>query len=747
VDDSPRTQACAGGRSVNRFIRFLLAAILFPLYLDQAGTAPAAVHASHATFHVAQVGQDKPDCGSEGSPCQTIQYALSVAGSGDEILVAAGTYTYSSVTDTCSSVIGTTAVVCVLNKELAILGGFTTSNWTTPDPSANATIIDGQSTWRGVLVQRTGPDKPTTSLRMEGFTIQNGLAQGAPGGEDQATLAFGGGMLTDASKVVLKDMVFRNNRAIGGNIGSGYGGAGSGGGLALRTAPHGTTMEQVVFAGNEARGGTGSTRGGLAVGGGLYTYETIVSGGHLVFANNIAIAGSSPGDGLGGSLTADAHGGGAAFQVGSDVTLQYVTATNNLSGGGDASTHAGGGFGGAIKTEKSTVRLSDASLTENQALGGNGAHGGLGCGGGLETSNSDVTLNRVHLLNNRATGGNGSALGGAAGGGGASLADFGGDSLVSISNTVVANNLAEMGTGTPPGGGGGGLWLQGTHAEITHTTVAGNRLGSLPMQGQGILVLNDGAPMASQAFIHYTIIADHTTGAGKATSHAQQENAITTKGANDVQIFSALHVKNGNGATLERTLWANNDDDNNAGEYGAGEIDDRNPLHASLAGFASPGAPGYDYHLLGTSAAIDQAIGSAMYKDIDCEGRPSMDGYDIGADEYMQPNIVLHVSVPTGGALRLTWQANPSVMASLDHFNLLVTCEPGASPPREGDCGVPLDVGKQTDYTFSGLTSGQPYTARVKALGASGAVITTSNTVIGVPLDIIATIFLPMISR
>jgi hypothetical protein len=635
---------------MRQFFRAFLIIVLACSYFGQAGAAGAAPQYVQVTYRVAPTGQDRSDCGSEALPCRTIQYTANLANSGDILLVAEGTYTYNSQTDVCSGAIGNTAVICILNRELTILGGYTTTNWSVAHPDANVTVIDGQNVKRGVLIQRTGPYEPSAGLHMEGFIIQNGLAQGAAGGGDQQTYAFGGGMLTDASKIVLRHMILRNNRAVGGNVSSSYGGAGSGGGLALRTGPSGTSLEDVVFENNIAQGGTGLDRGGFGIGGGFYTYKSTLSGNHLTFINNVAVAGNSSGSGVAGGLMADGQGGGAAFQVGSNVTLQYVIATGNQSRGGDAGTHGGGAFGGALKAEWSTLRVYDAVLRGNQSLGGNGANGGQGCGGALETYNSDLILNRVQMLDNMATGGNGTSLGGAAGGGGASLSRFNGSSEIEISNTVVADNIAEMGTGTPPGGGGGGLWLQGTYARITHTTVAGNRLGSWPLQGQGILVLNDGAPTPSTAIIAYTIIANHTNSASVAASPGSggdRSLANGPDGSGSAESFPALHVKQGNSATLERTLWANNDDDSNMGDWGAGTIENSYPVYASSAGFDSPGSPGFDYHLRDTSPAIDQATGSSTSDDMDGDRRPAMGGCDIGADEYVQPlNIIATIFLP-----------------------------------------------------------------------------------------------------
>ena len=88
--------------------------------------------------------------------------------------MAAGSYTYNAGADNCSF-LTTRAVACFVDKDLSILGGFTTSNWSQPNPIQNLTVIDGQNNWRGVAIIAFNS---TASLRMEGFTIQNGLAQG-----------------------------------------------------------------------------------------------------------------------------------------------------------------------------------------------------------------------------------------------------------------------------------------------------------------------------------------------------------------------------------------------------------------------------------------------------------------------------------------------------------------------------------------------------------------------------------------
>src|SRR3972149_1346928 len=112
----------------------------FSRSFDGARAAPLAT-----TRYVAASGSDSGNnCAASGSPCRTIQRAANQSASGDTIKAAHGTYTYDSASDTCAF-LQTRAVVCFVDKALTILGVYTTSNWTTANPSVNVTIIDGQS--------------------------------------------------------------------------------------------------------------------------------------------------------------------------------------------------------------------------------------------------------------------------------------------------------------------------------------------------------------------------------------------------------------------------------------------------------------------------------------------------------------------------------------------------------------------------------------------------------------------------
>jgi hypothetical protein len=594
--------------------------------------------AAGTTRYVATSGTDAGDCSSAGSPCRTIQYAVNQSVSGDRIFVAKGTHTYNANADSCSFLL-TRAVVCILDKNLTILGGYSTSNWSTADPSGNLTVIDAQSARRGVAV--VGFNTTTTFLDMEGFTIQNGRAQGplyngVSGGR-------GGGMWSVKAAVTLKDMVFKNNQSIGDNTASGGGGSADGSGLTIESSPAGTSslLQRVTFDGNQSHGGVGPERGGIAFGA-LFVFASVVTVGDSTFTNNIAQGGNSTGNGTSGFINADALGGGVALEQ-SLVALNRIVVTNNQTIGGNAATNAGGAFGAGVYMEDAvSVSISDSQVNNNTATGGRAVNGGFGAGGGILVYNSPATIDRVQLIANSAIGGN------TTGGGNAGSASGGGlylwksrtniNPAESVTNAIISDNYATVGTGTVLGGGGGGIVVQGLTATITHSTIARNRLGPALISGQGLLVLAAPNVAFSMANVNHSIIADHTQGGGTAV---------------------AVLVQQGNTVNFNRGLFSGNTRNTNAGDSTAGAVNGlASMLSAASAGFVSPGSPNFDYHLQSNSAAKDRATGSAISIDIDGQFRPYNDTSDLGADEYWPTSQVLDsettgVFRPTNGLLYL----------------------------------------------------------------------------------------------
>jgi hypothetical protein len=699
-------------------VRFSLALIVVCSLI--AGANPVPVVAASTTYHVSTTGTDTGGCGSEAMPCRTLQYAVNLAQSGDILKVAAGTYTRSSSPPSTDCSVGSAnadPVVCFINKHLTMVGGYSPGNWSISNPTANPTIIDGQNSHRGVSVIGWSSASATTSLTMEGFTIRQGLALGATSGEDWVIGGYGGGLYATNAPVTLRHIIFESNRAVGGNTGQAYGGTAAGGALGLNGMPVGTLciLEDVTFSGNQALGGQGSERGGTAIGGGLYVDTANMHAGDLGFFNNVAHAGSSAGSGRDSiySWTADGLGGGAAIHISTDAVLERVTASGNQAVGGDAGVQAGAGHGGALYSEQAVLTVEKADLRQNKAIGGNAVNGYVGGGGALMASESTISLKQSTIIANEAWGGNGTTgMTGAAGGGGLYLIRLSSQpSTVTISNSIIADNLATEGQGAQvSGGGGGGLWLQGVNADFTHTTIARNRLGETLVLGAGAILVNFSCAQPTVADMNYSIIEGHSD----ATA-------------------AALHVWEGSTLNLYRSLFAANTRDTNAGAssvFPPGTITGMSTcLEAGSADFVAPGGPNYNYHLLDSSVAIDQAVGSTTPLDIDGDARPADAAADIGADEAMLVGLVLGVRRPESGTLALSWQLTPSLLARLDHYELVVTAEAGASPPNEGRLGSPIDVGQRTEFTLTGLTDGKEYRMQLIAYdGADSSLADTATT-------------------
>jgi hypothetical protein len=225
--------------------------------------------------------------------------------------------------------------------------------------------------------------------------------------------------------------------------------------------------------------------------------------------------------------------------------------------------------------------------------------------------------------------------------------------------------------------------------------------------------------------MNYSIIADHTGGDARA---------------------SAIMVAPSGTITFNHGLFANNTQDTNENKIPItpGIINGLSTmLSASSAGFISPGSPNYNYRIRLSSAAINQATGSAIPDDIEGESRPYNIVSDLGAVEYW-PFVLTVVS--GNGTLRLDWTDGASVLAGgVSYYEVVVTCETGADPPEQGDCGQPINTGMATTLNLTGLSNFMQYTIVVNVRDSSQNLLATS-TVISTSLTNIL-IYLPLVIR
>jgi hypothetical protein len=235
-------------------------------------------------------GSDINNCMSSTTACKTIGHAVSLASSGDSIMVAAATYTEN----------------LTISKSLTILGS-----------SAPTTIIDGGGVNTVVKISNSAARVTLSQLTIRHGNAQNGggiynsgtltinhcVVSGNRAGSSQHLPAAGGGIYSAGILTI-------NNCVVSGNIASGGIGGGAGGGIVGGSL---TTINNSTISGNSAGGGMGLPPGGA--GGGIV-------GGSVLTINNSTISGNS--DGLGRS-------GGIA--PGNATTINNSTISGNRYGG------------------------------------------------------------------------------------------------------------------------------------------------------------------------------------------------------------------------------------------------------------------------------------------------------------------------------------------------------------------------------------------------------------------------------
>ena len=133
--------------------RVLVVALCVPFLLVDAARGDDAI-----PRYVAQQGEDRGDCSLPVRPCRTIQYAVSVAGKGDQVRVAGGTYQLTEVLDALQ----------VVASAVDVQGGFDRfDHFLRQAPASNRTTLTGvpvafrdrlQARGFQVVVDRKGMD-------------------------------------------------------------------------------------------------------------------------------------------------------------------------------------------------------------------------------------------------------------------------------------------------------------------------------------------------------------------------------------------------------------------------------------------------------------------------------------------------------------------------------------------------------------------------------------------------------------
>lgn len=593
--------------------------LVLPLALILLVGQAVSVRAYPGVLYVASGG----NCGG-ANPCYgSVQAAVDAASSDDEIRVAAGTYAGVSARASVTQVV-------YIDKSVAIRGGYITTDWTTPDPGANLTILDAENAGRVLYV--TG----NISTTIEGLHITGGNASNLGGPWNDADV--GGGVYVYTATVTISDCVVYGNTASTVREGDGggiliYGSDAAtlignmirnnrattafdaysgGGGLAISSST--ATLKDNVI-----RDNVSAAAGGYSSGGGLAIWSSTALLEDNTVTGNLASTGGSYDD----------YGGGI------DVTFSIITLRGNTIVSNTTSEGwygAGGGIG---------IRFSDGvTLSHNLIAGNTAGVGEQGVGGGVYISRESKN---VWLSNNVVRGNTANTQEKGWGGGlyisGAAAITLRGNAIV---GNVAALNLAFAGSG-------GGLYVGGSNPfTLTNNVVADNHANT---QGSGLTIRGDSDDPTFGRLLHTTIADNRGSEQGVYVGDSTTLAFINTiiAGHNS----TGVTVTAGSTVTLEATLWH----DNGLNTAGGGTIITGTVNVIGEPAFADP--PAWDYHLTGSSVAIDRGVMVGVSTDIDGQHRPYGSAPDLGADEI----IAVAVSTDTRGVLVYTdTQGSPTVI-------------------------------------------------------------------------------------
>jgi len=426
----------------------LLVGAVFLALLPATGSGAALAQGGTGVVRVATTGTDGTGCGSEGTPCRTVQYAVHEAAEGDEVRIAAGTYTGTQqVSAIGAGQVTTMTQVVIVTKSLTLRGGYTTGDWSTSAPALNETIIDAEGYGRAVTIIGVGAQTVT----IEGLTITGGDYTGlgnsyAPGQCNTTNGDCGGGIYAYWATVVVRKAI------ITGNVASESSSSSGGGGIYLRKSTPGSRIENTDFVNNRSFG-TNSSGGGI----------TVRDGSDLTISE-CRFHGNSAAD-TGGGLDSQVRTGGLTAVEESEFISNSVATDAN-------------GDGGAVN-----VRAGRALIRGNTFISNTGRHGGA-----LNTdpgSDQQIIVDRNVFIGNSV-----SAYGGAM------YLDVG--SVATVTNNILAwNSSSTLADGIMVGG-----WI---HCVLSHNTIVGEPSGT---NGEAVYVTVAG----TSAELWNNIIVSHTYG-------------------------------------------------------------------------------------------------------------------------------------------------------------------------------------------------------------------------------------------
>ncbi len=642
-----------------RFFSFLVICAILTLLGGWKLSSSVSARAEAGILYVAPGGI----CGAV-SPCfSTIQAAVDAAAMGDEIRVAAGVY--SGV----NSQGGKTQVV-YLAKDLTLRGGYTTANWTAPDPDTNPTEIAAQTLGRALFIAEN------VTAQVEGFLLTYGNATGLAGHNDlSGDRDAGGGIYLKNAVLTLLNSQVLHGYTISGGLGGG-----------LYAANSTVTIDQTRFEDN------GSDNGG-----GAYLQDSISDIRDGEFIANRVFSMNATGQGItaqGGDFrftgnTVDANINSAGSLIDGSVYIREATfrvqdntVTNSAAdgtiryGSGISIQYAAGVLSGNTvahnRNQGVAVLAGDVTMTGNEIAYNTGR--APVSGGGVTFSpdplnSSEFVMSHNHIHDNVDN------YGTASGAGVYLITRVDNPALVAYN--VIQDNLSADGTTLSEDGNGGGVSISGDYATLIGNVIQRNfargyaaandtRMGGL---GGGVYISGDATLINNIITNNQARFAGsgvYVSGATPYLYHNTIANNIYSESEDGSGVYAAENFVNEPGQPrlynniisghkvgvfadredvnstvfVENVLWHANDvDTGGSGAVFVNQPFTGDPLYADIAAF--------DYHILAGSMAIDHGMLAQIGLDIDLE--PRFGTPDLGADEYWAPGAIKKVFLPLIG--------------------------------------------------------------------------------------------------
>ncbi len=472
--------------------------LVLTLLASLGGWLPAQAHPAATVRYVATDGNDTGDCATIAGRCRTIQYAVNVASSFDEIWVGGGTYT------------GMAEAVITITKSIMLYGGWDGASVGVRDTTAHPAVLDGENTRRVIAI--SGNISPT----VDGFVIARGNAANAPG-----DVGKGGGIYSYRASPIIANNIITQNVGSTSAISTGYGG-----GIYATGSPF-----QAIITANRVLDNAASTAY-MGYGGGMYIYGG--TGNQVV--NNIVLSNTA-------SITGGrGYGGGIGFAYGPNAMVAGNRVEGNIAQAGIAASSGSKG-GGVYCLESDDATIGGNVIQYN--IGGvlaSGNGGGIAIEGCQQMAVVDNILQSNYGSTSMTLGGRGGAL-----------LVYGSRDLRLDGNWVLSNTASYASSGY-----GGGLYLGNrTSFTMTNNVVAANYAN---YQGGGLAFEASAGWPVTGVLAHNTIAAnDRGSGYGRIAIHVNR-SFVTLVLTNNI-IYShtyGLYATEGSTATLDHNLFYGN---------------------------------------------------------------------------------------------------------------------------------------------------------------------------------------------